>query len=197
VTALLFTIGKFLIGLYLGKSDVTSSFGAAGSLVIMMVWVYYSAQIFLFGAEFTWVYANKYGSRRNEGQQQKAARTEESDVPTRSDTDKTTGATPSAGPPAAPTAPYGAAPFVDQERGGHAAAATAPAPVVLTAAPVASRVTRHHGPAAFLRDNRIAVGLAVTTAVIVGIVARLGAVKRSMRRAMRPVRSAVHRRLAS
>jgi membrane protein len=197
VTALLFTIGKFLIGLYLGKSDVTSSFGAAGSLVIMMVWVYYSAQIFLFGAEFTWVYANMYGSRRNEGQQQKAARAEESDVPTRSDTDKTAGAAPSADWSSAPTAPYGAAPFVEQERGGHAVAATAPAPAMLTAAPVANRVARHHGAAAFLRDNRIAVGLAVTTAVIVGMVARFGAVKRSMRRAMRPVRTAVHRRLAS
>ena len=66
VTALLFTIGKFLIGLYLGKSAVASSFGAAGSLVVMMVWVYYSAQIFLFGAEFTWVYAHEFGSRRGQ-----------------------------------------------------------------------------------------------------------------------------------
>lgn len=64
VTSLLFVLGKFLIGLYLGKSDMTSSFGAAGSMVLVMVWVYYSAQIFLFGAEFTWVYANLYGSRR-------------------------------------------------------------------------------------------------------------------------------------
>jgi membrane protein len=64
VTSLLFTIGKFLIGLYLGKSDIGSAFGAAGSLVIVMVWVYYSAQIFLLGAEFTWVYAHEYGSRR-------------------------------------------------------------------------------------------------------------------------------------
>jgi membrane protein len=53
VTSLLFAIGKFAIGLYLGKSSVASSFGAAGSLVVLMVWVYYSAQIFLFGAEFT------------------------------------------------------------------------------------------------------------------------------------------------
>ena len=64
VTSLLFTIGKWAIGLYLGKSDVASAFGLFGSLVLMMIWVYYSAQIFLFGAEFTWVYANKYGSRR-------------------------------------------------------------------------------------------------------------------------------------
>jgi membrane protein len=66
VTALLFTVGKFLIGLYLGKSNIGSSFGAFGSLVIVMVWVYYSAQIFLLGAEFTWVYAHESGSRRGE-----------------------------------------------------------------------------------------------------------------------------------
>jgi membrane protein len=52
-TALLFTIGKFLIGLYLGKVAVGSAYGAAGSLVVVIVWVYYSALIFLFGAEFT------------------------------------------------------------------------------------------------------------------------------------------------
>lgn len=66
VTSLLFAVGKFAIGLYLGKSSVASSFGAAGSLVVLMVWVYYSAQIFLFGAEFTWVYAHERGSRRGE-----------------------------------------------------------------------------------------------------------------------------------
>jgi membrane protein len=64
VTAVLFTIGKFLIGLYLGKSSVASSFGAFGSAVIVMVWVYYSAQIFYLGAEFGWVYAHRFGSRR-------------------------------------------------------------------------------------------------------------------------------------
>jgi membrane protein len=63
VTALLFEIGKLLIGLYIGKSGVTSAFGAAGSLVVLLVWVYYSAQIFLLGAEFTWVYARELGSR--------------------------------------------------------------------------------------------------------------------------------------
>ena len=66
VTAALFAVGKFLIGLYLGKSSVGSAFGAAGSLVVLMLWVYYSAQIFLFGAEFTWVYAHEFGSRRSE-----------------------------------------------------------------------------------------------------------------------------------
>ena len=53
MTAVLFEIGKFLIGLYLGKSGVTSGFGAAGSLAVLLIWVYYSAQIFLLGAEFT------------------------------------------------------------------------------------------------------------------------------------------------
>lgn len=64
VTSLLFTVGKLLIGLYIGKSGVASGFGAAGSLVIILVWVYYSAQIFLIGAEFTWVYAHTFGSLR-------------------------------------------------------------------------------------------------------------------------------------
>ncbi len=62
VTAGLFTIGKVLIGLYIGKTGVATGYGAAGSLVIVLVWVYYSAQIFLLGAEFTWLYANRYGS---------------------------------------------------------------------------------------------------------------------------------------
>ncbi|MGC4097004.1 MAG: YihY/virulence factor BrkB family protein [Nitrospira sp.] len=62
LTALLFTIGKFAIGLYLGKSDVGSAYGAAGSIVIVLVWVYYSAQILLFGAEFTQIYANRVGA---------------------------------------------------------------------------------------------------------------------------------------
>jgi membrane protein len=65
-TALLFTIGKFLIGLYIGKSGVTSGFGAAGSLVVVLIWVYYSAQIFLVGAEFTWAYALTFGSRKEQ-----------------------------------------------------------------------------------------------------------------------------------
>ena len=58
VTALLFVIGKFLIGLYIAKSALASGFGAAGSLAVLLAWVYYSAQIFLFGAEFTWSLAN-------------------------------------------------------------------------------------------------------------------------------------------
>ena len=66
VTALLFALGKSLIGLYLGRSSVGSAFGAAGSLVVVMVWVYYSAQIFLLGAEFTRVFAHAHGSRQGE-----------------------------------------------------------------------------------------------------------------------------------
>jgi hypothetical protein len=66
VTALLFTIGKYLIGLYIGKSAVASGFGAAGSLAVILVWVYYSAQIFLLGAEFTYVYAHSVGSRKQQ-----------------------------------------------------------------------------------------------------------------------------------
>jgi membrane protein len=58
-TALLFTLGKYLIGLYLGQSSTASAFGAAGSLVLVLVWVYYSAQILLFGAEFTRVHAQR------------------------------------------------------------------------------------------------------------------------------------------
>jgi len=61
-TAVLFEIGKFLIGLYLGKSSMTETFAAAGSLVILIAWVYYAAQIFLLGAEFTKVYAQEHGS---------------------------------------------------------------------------------------------------------------------------------------
>jgi membrane protein len=62
VTAVLFEVGKLLIGLYLGKSGVTESFAAAGSLVVLLAWVYYAAQIFLLGAEFTKVYADEHGS---------------------------------------------------------------------------------------------------------------------------------------
>jgi membrane protein len=63
VTALLFTVGKLLLGLYLGKSSFTSSYGAAGSVVALVVWVYYSSQIVLLGAEFTQVYATRLGSK--------------------------------------------------------------------------------------------------------------------------------------
>ncbi len=59
ITAVLFDIGKLLIGLYIGKTSVASSFGAAGPFVVLMLWLYYSTQIFLFGAEFTFVHARR------------------------------------------------------------------------------------------------------------------------------------------
>ena len=62
ITALLFTLGKYALGLYVGNSNVASPFGAAGALVILLVWIYYSAQIFFLGAEITQVYANEFGS---------------------------------------------------------------------------------------------------------------------------------------
>jgi membrane protein len=63
ITALLFEVGKFLIGLYIGKSSVASSFGSAGPFVVLMLWIYYSTQIFLLGAEFTFAYAKRHTSR--------------------------------------------------------------------------------------------------------------------------------------
>src|SRR5207249_6008014 len=63
VTAALFSLGQHLIGLYLGQSSLASAYGAAGSLVVVLVWVYYSAQIVLFGAEITLAYAHLCGSR--------------------------------------------------------------------------------------------------------------------------------------
>ncbi len=63
ITALLFSVGKFALGLYLGRSGVASSYGAAGALIVLLLWVYYSSQILFFGAELTQVYANRFGSR--------------------------------------------------------------------------------------------------------------------------------------
>lgn len=67
MTAALFTIGKYAIGAYLGNSGLASTYGAAGSIILLLVWVYYSAQIFLFGAEFTRSYAHHFGSLRSSG----------------------------------------------------------------------------------------------------------------------------------
>jgi membrane protein len=64
LTASLFEVGKYLIGLYLGNAAITSTFGAAGALGVLALWVYFSAQIFFFGAEFTRLYAHKHGSLR-------------------------------------------------------------------------------------------------------------------------------------
>lgn len=65
VTAFLFNVGKSLISWYIGSSAVASSFGAAGGLIVLLLWVYYSAQIFLLGAEFTKIYANRHGSKQS------------------------------------------------------------------------------------------------------------------------------------
>ncbi len=67
VTTVLFSIGRQLIGLYIGRGALSSGFGAAGSMVALLAWVYYSAQIFLLGAEFTWTFAHRLGSRRGTG----------------------------------------------------------------------------------------------------------------------------------
>jgi membrane protein len=63
ITSLLFSIGKLLIGLYLGKTTIESSYGAAGSFLIVLLWVYYSAQVFFLGAEFTKIYTQRFGSQ--------------------------------------------------------------------------------------------------------------------------------------
>jgi uncharacterized BrkB/YihY/UPF0761 family membrane protein len=65
LTAALFTLGKYLIGLYLAQAAPGSAYGAAGSCVVLLIWIYYSTQILLFGAEFTQVYANTRGTGRD------------------------------------------------------------------------------------------------------------------------------------
>ena len=65
-TSLLFIAGKSLIGVYIGRTGISAGFGAAASLVVVLLWVYYSAQVFLFGAEFTWAYSHKFGSRKGQ-----------------------------------------------------------------------------------------------------------------------------------
>lgn len=67
VTTILFEGGKFLIALYIGQSNVASSYGAAGALIVLLLWIYYSAQIFLLGAEFTRAFAKRYGSHAGGG----------------------------------------------------------------------------------------------------------------------------------
>lgn len=71
VTSVLFAIGRLLVGLYLGHAGVGSLYGAAGSLVVLLVWIYYSSQIFLFGAEFTHVYSQRHGALKRESAVQK------------------------------------------------------------------------------------------------------------------------------
>ncbi len=73
-TSILFTLGKTLIAFYLGKAVLSSTYGAAGSLVLLLLWVYYSAQVFFFGAEFTCVYAHRHGTKRRSGRSERLPR---------------------------------------------------------------------------------------------------------------------------
>jgi membrane protein len=114
-TALLFTIGKLAVGFYIGESRITTGFGTAGSLVVLVVWVYYSAQIFLLGAEFTWLYAYRFGSRR--GEDPHAARSDDAQADAGKDSPTRTRPAPpakgktaiAARPSSAPTVPAAAA----------------------------------------------------------------------------------------
>ena len=81
ITSLLFSVGRVLIGFYLGNSSISSSYGAAGSLVVLLVWVYYSAQILFLGAEFTQVYARTVGSRQYESNLLSGASAQPTPVP--------------------------------------------------------------------------------------------------------------------
>jgi len=72
-TSALFTLGKFALGLYIGKAAASSTYGAAGSLVVLLLWVYWSAQILFFGAEFTQVYARNEGSLKGDTSKQEAS----------------------------------------------------------------------------------------------------------------------------
>ncbi len=99
VTAVLFEAGKVLIGLYIGKSGITESFQAAGSLVVLLAWVYYAAQIFLLGAEFTKVYADEHGSTSGARAAAATKKTAEAGTPQEADrsTPAASGATPALG----------------------------------------------------------------------------------------------------
>jgi membrane protein len=81
LTSILFVLGKFALGIYFAKSAVGSSFGAAGSLVLVLLWVYYSAQILLFGAEFTQVYARAHGSLKAEADAKRTVKEKEEQTP--------------------------------------------------------------------------------------------------------------------
>ena len=187
VTSLLFVLGKVLIGLYLGKSDMTSSFGAAGSMVLVMVWVYYSTQIFLFGAEFTWVYANVYGSRREIAAKEGTLPGMAPEVPKRSDDGKASSAD-SDGAARAPVKREAAAhadvsaPLTPVPLTTRRSASPYPvAPVTIAPPAVARAEVRTSTPARLLRDNRVAVGIALSTAIAIGLMTRVHALKRIFR----------------
>ncbi|HUP08343.1 MAG TPA: YihY/virulence factor BrkB family protein, partial [Caldimonas sp.] len=187
VTALLFTIGKFLIGLYIGKSSVASGFGAAGSLVVILVWVYYSAQIFLLGAEFTWVYAHSHGSLKGQPVPGPAPA-----VPNASQGDALPGASAPRQPPRRPR------PSVAATAAGMAVAAAVAAktPDLKEAAarasrsrsagsaPEASTTSLGERTAAFVRRDPVTgVGLAVASGMVLRML--LGFTTKTLRRAHR------------
>ena len=152
VTALLFTVGKFLIGLYIGKSGVASGFGAAGSLIVIFIWVYYSAQIFLVGAEFTWIYARTLGSRRGLADPTPAPTSEgfREAAPTRSSGRAEAARDDEAAPAAAPTRP-------PKPAGGPIPAPATPVPVPRVETPLSD------DPRRALRE--VGVGVAFYVAV--------------------------------
>ena len=184
VTSFLFVLGKFLIGLYIGKSDMTSSFGAAGSMVLMMVWVYWSAQIFLFGAEFTWVYANLYGSRREIAKKEGTVPGAPQEVPAKSEENTGAPAAEVGGASAGRAIASGRAPQKVTDaptmpaRAGTALerAAESPypaAPAIITTPAVAAETASAPSLAMF-KDKRVAVGVALTGAALIGLGAKLG-----------------------
>ena len=123
VTAALFELGKVLIGLYVGKAGISSTYAAAGSIAIILIWVYYAAQIFLLGAEFTKVYATEYGSHRRD------VPTESPETPVRSEAPQPVAAPP--GPMFPATASIAAARSSVQARQEDAALASGLAAVVV------------------------------------------------------------------
>jgi membrane protein len=172
VTALLFTIGKFLIGLYIGRSGVASGFGAAASLVVLLIWVYYSAQIFLLGAEFTWAYAHAHGSLKGQP------------IPARAGTaaEAKTGATPTPARAPAPSmpAPGRAAPTAARASLPVAPTSAAPAPRVASPAlelPAHAGSLKEQAVAYLRRDPVKGVGVAVASGMalrfVVGLAGRV------------------------
>ena len=77
ITAILFTLGKYAIGLYLGNSNLSNVYGAAGSTMILMIWIYYSSAILYIGAVFTKVYSNKFGAKIRPSEHSVWVKTEE------------------------------------------------------------------------------------------------------------------------
>jgi membrane protein len=177
-TALLFTVGKFLIGLYIGKSSTASTFGAAGSLVVLLLWVYYSAQIFLFGAEFTAAYSHAYGSRRAQAATETGAAP--GIEPTQEARPSTGGAPLSTGQPAVAATRQAAAPSTGQP----AVAATRQAAAPSTGQPMVAATRQAAAQAMAIAPSAVAVPaphgitapIARYPARAIGVAAGLGAV---------------------